>query len=719
MARASAVAMTGSAAKAGSAMGSGAGERGRDDGQRGDSARPSDKREARARCPADARRDQDRRCCRTGMRDVEEAGTISLVPSRCRTRNETRLFSVPLRLRSRGRADRSRAVQEVPRRSRSALSGDRRSPAWRRLVPRRHRQQRQARRSASSSPTAASGSSATARCTRTASTRSEISATRSIIASQEDLRDAWRCSVGVHGYSARGSRHVLPRPRSQVPADDLLGGRRAGARHAHAGERVRERPRAPRVPVLRSARLRQDHARAHRRQGAQLRAGPPTARAVRHVQACTSIGNGSAVDYQEMDGALEPRHRRDPRAHRGGALPARGPAQEGLRHRRSPHAHDRGVQRPAEDARGAAAARHVRARDDRAAQAARTRSCRAASATTSSSCRRRGSRSTSTSIFEQEKLKIEAGAISLLVRESGGSVRDALSLCDQIISYVGDATITEAHVAEVLGVADRSLTRTLVRALADGRCRRGARAVESAIERGVDEVQLARAIVRYLRDLAVLQVAPDRARAGRRRPTRSARSSPPRPAQLDRSRVTPDVRAHAALLRRARQDAPAAARARLRADRCRDARAAGPARRSDRSARRARGTARRQAAARAAGGGGGGSAQRAPKVAPPAPPSTWPGADRRRAAEPVRPARRGDARARTGARRLGRPAPGRDARVAKTRLPSDRQRAGFDAAIGSGARRGDRRLGQSAARRGRPVIALPRDAHEALRAWTT
>jgi DNA polymerase-3 subunit gamma/tau len=114
-------------------------------------------------------------------------------------------------------------------------------------------------------------------------------------------------------------------------------------------------------------------------------------------------------------------------------------------------------------------------------------------------------------IFKQEKLKIEAGAISLVVRESGGSVRDALSLCDQIISYVGDATISEAHVAEVLGVADRSLTRTLVTSLALGDAGAALAAVESAIERGVDEVQLARAIVRYLRDLAVLQVAPNRA----------------------------------------------------------------------------------------------------------------------------------------------------------------------------------------------------------------
>jgi len=113
-------------------------------------------------------------------------------------------------------------------------------------------------------------------------------------------------------------------------------------------------------------------------------------------------------------------------------------------------------------------------------------------------------------IFGKEQLAIEPGAVSLIVRESGGSVRDALSLCDQLISYVGEATMTERHVAEVLGVADRSLTRTLVRALASGDAGAALEAVEAAIERGVDEVQLARAIVRYLRDLSVLQVAPGR-----------------------------------------------------------------------------------------------------------------------------------------------------------------------------------------------------------------
>ncbi len=113
-----------------------------------------------------------------------------------------------------------------------------------------------------------------------------------------------------------------------------------------------------------------------------------------------------------------------------------------------------------------------------------------------------------TSVLQREKIAADPGAIRLIVRESGGSVRDSLSLADQVISYVGDAAITEAVVAEVLGVADRALTRGLVTALAEGDAGAALAAVDAAATRGVDEVQIARALVRYLRDLAAVQVAP-------------------------------------------------------------------------------------------------------------------------------------------------------------------------------------------------------------------
>ncbi len=110
-----------------------------------------------------------------------------------------------------------------------------------------------------------------------------------------------------------------------------------------------------------------------------------------------------------------------------------------------------------------------------------------------------------TEVFAKEKIEIEPGAVSLLARESGGSVRDALSLADQVISYVGDERIGEAKAADVLGVADRSLTRKLVAALSTGDVQTALVEVDTASARGVDEVQISRAIARHLCDLAVIQ----------------------------------------------------------------------------------------------------------------------------------------------------------------------------------------------------------------------
>ncbi len=109
-------------------------------------------------------------------------------------------------------------------------------------------------------------------------------------------------------------------------------------------------------------------------------------------------------------------------------------------------------------------------------------------------------------IFEREEFAVDPAAVDLLVRESGGSVRDALSLADQVISYVGGHEIREAQVAEVLGVADRALVRSLVESLARGDARSALEVVDAAVGRGLDEVQVARALARVLHDIAVAQV---------------------------------------------------------------------------------------------------------------------------------------------------------------------------------------------------------------------
>jgi len=144
-------------------------------------------------------------------------------------------------------------------------------------------------------------------------------------------------------------------------------------------------------------------------------------------------------------------------------------------------------------------------------------------------------------IFGEEKLAIESSAVSFARARVGRSVRDALSLSDQLISYVGESTITEQHVAEVLGVADRALTRMLVGALRVGRSR--PRVVGGRVRRSSAEsmkFQIARAIVRYLRDLSVLQVAPDRLELvdASDEERRELAAEAKRLQDLDRSRVT-------------------------------------------------------------------------------------------------------------------------------------------------------------------------------------
>ncbi|WP_457577434.1 DNA polymerase III subunit gamma/tau, partial [Desulfomarina sp.] len=67
----------------------------------------------------------------------------------------------------------------------------------------------------------------------------------------------------------------------------------------------------------------------------------------------------------------------------------------------------------------------------------------------------------------EEGFDMEPAALSLIVREAGGSVRDGLSLLDQMFSF-GEKTITRDDVIELLGLIDRELLITVARGLLDG-----------------------------------------------------------------------------------------------------------------------------------------------------------------------------------------------------------------------------------------------------------
>ena len=116
-----------------------------------------------------------------------------------------------------------------------------------------------------------------------------------------------------------------------------------------------------------------------------------------------------------------------------------------------------------------------------------------------------------TKIFVSEKIQAERGAVELLAREAGGSVRDMLSLADQVVAYVGAEALTEARVAEVLGVADRALLHALARAVVTRDVAGGLNALDAAQKRGVDLAHLAKAFLGTLRDLTVVSALGDKA----------------------------------------------------------------------------------------------------------------------------------------------------------------------------------------------------------------
>jgi len=118
-----------------------------------------------------------------------------------------------------------------------------------------------------------------------------------------------------------------------------------------------------------------------------------------------------------------------------------------------------------------------------------------------------------TQILDLEQLTYEPAALTLVARESGGSVRDALSLLDQVIASVGsqsdETKLTETLVAEILGVADRALLSKLGAAILAHDPDAALRVVDAAFVRGSDMPQLAQALLGHLRDLLVAQTVKD------------------------------------------------------------------------------------------------------------------------------------------------------------------------------------------------------------------
>jgi DNA polymerase-3 subunit gamma/tau len=105
-------------------------------------------------------------------------------------------------------------------------------------------------------------------------------------------------------------------------------------------------------------------------------------------------------------------------------------------------------------------------------------------------------------VLAQESIEFEDAALQILAREAAGSMRDAMSLVDQVIAFSGDK-LTADDVTRVLGVADRKILHELTAALIDGDGAACLAVVERLAQQGFDLVHITRDMLRQLRNVVV------------------------------------------------------------------------------------------------------------------------------------------------------------------------------------------------------------------------
>ena len=103
-----------------------------------------------------------------------------------------------------------------------------------------------------------------------------------------------------------------------------------------------------------------------------------------------------------------------------------------------------------------------------------------------------------------EGFKIEGRALELIARQATGSLRDAISLLDQLTSTGDEVTVSLAR--GILGTAAGEAVRGVVDALAGGDRGKGLTLISRALDGGADPRQFSRQVVDYLRGLLLIRL---------------------------------------------------------------------------------------------------------------------------------------------------------------------------------------------------------------------
>jgi DNA polymerase-3 subunit gamma/tau len=147
-------------------------------------------------------------------------------------------------------------------------------------------------------------------------------------------------------------------------------------------------------------------------------------------------------------------------------------------------------------------------------------------------------------ICAQEKMSFEKAGLALIARRADGSMRDSLSLLDQVCSFCQD-NITEREVRSVLGIVESELYDAVLDSVARKEPLPVLRAIEDVLNRGFDLIEFIVGFQEYLRTLLFIRlpgVAEDQRIAPSMGALRSRSDSASRFSEADLLRMIETVR---------------------------------------------------------------------------------------------------------------------------------------------------------------------------------
>jgi DNA polymerase-3 subunit gamma/tau len=106
------------------------------------------------------------------------------------------------------------------------------------------------------------------------------------------------------------------------------------------------------------------------------------------------------------------------------------------------------------------------------------------------------------SMADEESIEVDAEALNLVTRQATGSMRDAISLLDQLASAGKSITLQLAQ--DVLGTATSQAVIDLVEAITQRQSNQGLVVIHRSLDSGTDPRQFARQAVDYLRSLLLV-----------------------------------------------------------------------------------------------------------------------------------------------------------------------------------------------------------------------